>query len=361
MYEGDLQAEHAAPGGLVDQLGTRLRKMRKSRADVLDLVGDMVHSRPALREETADGRVVVERTEKLEPTLPDTDRRRLDPLFLDAQAMLEPRTEEAFVRLHCTVEILDGEADMVDGKRLRHPAIVCERLETTMRVPALALVLTAALLAGCGGSKKEQAQPNTEASKPAGQVFADAKSAATSATSGHVSGNLTSNGTPFTVDLSTARGKGATGSASVNGLQFDLVKIGDTAYIKGSDDFYKHFAGAAIAQLLHGRWVKASADSARFRSFAALASMAGLFAKISASHGKLVNDGKKTYHGQQVVVIRDTSDGSKLYVAASGKPYPVALTGGNGEQSGQVSFGDWNKPVSLTAPKGAIDISQFGG
>jgi len=321
----------------------------------------VVHSRAAAREETADGRVVVERSEKLEPALSHTDRRRLDSLVVDAHATLEPRTEKAFVCLHRTVEILDGKTDMVNGKGLRHPAIVCERLEPTMRVPALALVLTAALLAGCGGSKKAEAQPNSEASKPASQVFADARSAATSASSGHVSGSLSSNGTPFTVDLSTARGKGAVGSASVNGLQFDLVKIGDTAYIKGSDDFYKHFAGAAIAQLLHGRWVKASASSNRFRSFAALASMAGLFAKISASHGKLVNDGKKTYQGQQVVVIRDTSDGSKLYVAATGKPYPVALTGGNGHQSGQVTFGDWNKPVSLTAPKGAIDISQFGG
>jgi len=229
-----------------------------------------------------------------------------------------------------------------------------------MRVSALALVLTAALLAGCGGSKKEAAKPNGEASKPANQVFADAKSAATSASSAHVSGSLVSNGTPYTLDLSMSRAKGAKGSVSINGLRFDLVKIGDTAYIKGSDAFYRHFAGP-VAQLIHGKWIKLSASSDRVRSVAALSSISGLFAKISASHGKLVNDGTKTYQGQQVVVIRDVSDNSKLYVAATGKPYPVAIVGGNKKQSGRVTFDDWNEPVSLTAPKDAIDISQFGG
>ena len=229
-----------------------------------------------------------------------------------------------------------------------------------MRVSALALVLVAALLAGCGGSRQTAAS-NGMASKPADQVFAAAKAAATSASSAHVTGSLVSNGTPFTLDLSLVRDKGAKGSVSVNGLAFDLVKIGDTIYIKGSDAFYQHFAGAAIAQLTHGRWVKASAGSARFRPFASLASVAGLFARISAAHGKLVNDGTTTYKGQQVVTIRDTSDDSKLYVAATGKPYPVAIVGGKKRQSGAVAFDDWNKPVSLSPPAGAIDISQFGG
>jgi len=231
-----------------------------------------------------------------------------------------------------------------------------------MRASAFVLVLTAALLAGCGGGGGSKApKPNNEASKPADQVFADARSAATSASSAHVSGSLVANGTPFTLDLSTVRNKGATGSVSIRGLQFDLVKIGDTAYIKGSDAFLKHFAGAAIAQLIHGRWVKASATSKRFRSFAALASISGLFAEIGANHGKLVNDGKKAFRGQQAVVIRDTSDDSRLYVAATGKPYPLALAGGNGKQSGRITFDDWNKPVSLSAPSDAIDITSLTG
>jgi len=360
MDESDLEAEHAAPRRLVDQLRTRFREMGERGADVLDLVGDVVHSGAAPREEAADRRVLAEGAQKLKPALADPNRRRLDALFLDARALLEPCAEQALVRVERSVEVLDRKADVVHRTRRLHVAIVFERLAPPMRVSPLPLVLTVALLAGCGSSK-QAAAPNGMASKPADQVFADAKAAATSASSAHVAGSLASNGTHFTLDLSLARDKGGKGSVSVNGLAFDLVKIGDTVYIKGSDAFYQHFAGAVVAQLIRGKWIKASATSQRFRPFAPLASVAGLFAEISANHGKLVNDGKTTYKGQPVVAIRDASDNSKLYVAATGKPYPVAIVGGKKSQSGAVEFDDWNKPVSLTAPSGAIDISQFGG
>jgi hypothetical protein len=360
MDERDLEPEHALPRRLVDQLGALVREVREGRPDVVDLVRDVVHSRASLRQEAADRRVLAERAEQLEPALADPDGSRFDALLLDSRAVLDPRPEEALVRLQRAVEILDGEAHVMHRARRFHPAIVFERLAPTMRVSILVLVLTAVVLAGCGSTKQE-AKPNGEASKPPTRVLADAKAAATSASSAHVSGHLVSNGTPVTLDLSMVRGKGAKGSASINGLQFDVVRIGDTVYIHGSDDFYKHFAGAAVAQLLHGRWIKASTNKPQFRSFAPLTNIGALLAKVSKSHGKLVNDGTTTYKGQQVVVIRDTSDNSKLYVAATGKPYPVALVGGEKSQSGTIAFDDWNKAVSLAAPKNAIDITQFGG
>ena len=360
MDEGHFEAEHTAARRLVDQLGTRIREVREGRADVLDLIRDVVHARAALREEAADRRVLAERAQELEPALADADGSRLDALLLHARAMLEPRAEKPLVGVERAVEILDRETDVMYRAGRIHVAIVFERLAETMRASALALVLTAALLAGCGSSGKA-AKPNSEASKPAARVLADAKAAATSARSAHVSGNIKSNGTPIVLDLSTARGKGATGSMSTNGLSFDLTRIGDTVYIKGSDAFYKHFAGAGVAQLLHGKWLKASATHGRLRSLAPLTSLGALFAGISAHHGKLANDGKTTYAGTDVVAIRDTSDGSKLYVAATGKPYPVAIVGGKKGDTGAIKFDDWNKSVSLSAPSNAVDISQFGG
>jgi hypothetical protein len=229
-----------------------------------------------------------------------------------------------------------------------------------MRVPALALALAAVLLAGCGGSKKESAS-NGETSKPANQVLADAKAAATKASSAHVAGSIVSGGTPIKLDLSMATGKGAKGSMSTNGLSFNLVRVGDTLYIRGTDEFYKHFAGAAVAQLLHGKWLKASATQGQLKSLAPLTSIDALFTGISTHHGKLVSEGAKTYKGQKVAEIRDTSDNSKLYVAATGKPYPVAIVGGKKGESGTITFGDWNAGVSLSPPKNALDISQLGG
>jgi hypothetical protein len=273
--------------------------------------------------------------------------------------VLKPRPEEPLVRLERTVKILYGKADMVDGEGRLHVAIVCERLAQTMRVSALALVLAAAVLAGCGSGKKE-AKPNGEASKPANQVLADARAAAMSASSVHVSGNVSAHGTAVTLDLTMIRGKGAKGSMSTNGLQFGLVRIGDTAYIHGSDAFYEHYAGS-LAQLLHDKWLKVSTGQARFSSLAALTSIGAIFGEVSSHHGKLVNEGKTTYKGQQVVEIRDVSDNSKLYVAATGKPYPVAIVGSKKNAAGTITFDSWDESASLTAPKSAIDISQLGG
>ena len=361
MDERDLEAEHAAARSLVDQLGTRIREMGEGSADVLDLVRDVVHSRAARDEEPADGRVVAERAQQLEPALADADGRGLDSLLLDPRALLEPGAEEALVGIERAVEILDGETDVVHGARRIHLAIVFERLAPTMRAPVLALVLTAGLLAGCGGNGTA-AKPNGEAARPPARVLADAKAAATSASSVHVSADVDSNGTAITADLSMARGRGAKGAASIDGLDFDLVRIGDAVYIHGSDAFYSHFTGAAIVQLLHGKWIKASATQARFRSFAPLTDIGALLGKLDSTHDKLVNQGETTYMGTEVVAIRDTSDGSRFYVAATGKPYPVALVGGTKKgQSGTIAFSDWNKRVSLTAPSGAVDISQFGG
>ena len=360
MDEGDLEAEHAVPRSLVDQLGTRLREVGEHGPDVVDLVRDVVHPGPALREETADGAVVTERAEKLEPAVADADGRGLDTLFVDPRAMLEPGAEKTLVGIECPVEIVDRQTDVMHRARSLHVAMVFERLAPTMRASALALVLTAALLAGCGGHG-EAAKPNDEASKPAPRVLADANAAATNASSAHVSGTIQSNGTPITLDLSTAKAKGAKGSMSTNGLKFDVIRIGDTLYIRGSDEFLKHFAGPAVAQLLHDKWLKASATHGRLKTLAPLTSLGALFAGISSQHGELVNDGKTTYKGTDAVVIRDMSDNSKLYVAATGKPYPVALVGGKKGQSGTITFDDWNKSVSLSAPSGAIDISQFGG
>ena len=77
----------------------------------------------------------------------------------------------------------------------------------------------------------------------------------------------------------------------------------------------------------------------------------------AASRGTLEKKGTTTYNGQKVIAIVDnTKNGGTYYVAASGKPYPVAILGGTGSKAGAIRFSDWNQRVSVTAPKGAIPL-----
>src|SRR5512146_339252 len=63
MDKGNLEAEHASPRRVVDQLCPFLGEVRERRADVVDLVRDVMHPRASLVEEPADRSVLVERSQ----------------------------------------------------------------------------------------------------------------------------------------------------------------------------------------------------------------------------------------------------------------------------------------------------------
>jgi hypothetical protein len=211
------------------------------------------------------------------------------------------------------------------------------------------------LVAGCGGSGSKS---NGEAKKAASQVLADALAAAQGASGVHVSGSIVSGGEPLTLDLGLDKGTGGSGTMSENGLSFQLIRVGGKAYIKGSDAFYKKFAGAGAAQLLHGKWLEGSATTGNLAALTSLTDISKLFNGALASHGKLSNGGETTYKEQKVVAIKDTSKDGILYVAATGTPYPVAIVGAN--KSGAISFDEWGKTVTITAPKNAVDLDKLG-
>ena len=89
MDERDLETEHPAARRCVDQLGPGAGKIVEGGANVVDLVRDVVHARPALREEAADGRVLPKRSEQLDTTVADTNRRRFNALVFDTLTMFE--------------------------------------------------------------------------------------------------------------------------------------------------------------------------------------------------------------------------------------------------------------------------------
>ena len=117
MDERDLEAEHPTPRRLVDQLGAGVGEISESDADVVDLIRDVVHPWPALREEATDGSVLAERSEQLDTALADPQRCRLDPLVIDPLTVLERRAEQQGIRVDRVVEIVYGNSDVMDCAR----------------------------------------------------------------------------------------------------------------------------------------------------------------------------------------------------------------------------------------------------
>jgi hypothetical protein len=227
-----------------------------------------------------------------------------------------------------------------------------------MRVaPLAALVLTVAVLAGCGGGSSS----NGVASKSAADIFVAAQAAATGASAVHMSGTIMSGGAPITLDLHIVSAKGGTGHMTEKGAGFDVVRIGNKVYIRGSEAFFRGIAGAAAAQLLKGKWLVGSATTGELSAFTSLTDLRKFFVGALGSHGTLTKGRETTVNGQKVIAVTDTSKGGTIYVATTGKPYPIELDSpGNGKQ-GKITFDGWNRTVTITAPKGAIDVSKLNG
>jgi hypothetical protein len=116
--ERDLEPEEPTPRMLVDQLRAVCRELAQGLADIVDLVGDVVHPRPPLGEKLPDRSLGAERREQLDAIRADPQRCGLDALARNRLAVLELGAEEALVGCDRLVEILDRDAEVMDSARL---------------------------------------------------------------------------------------------------------------------------------------------------------------------------------------------------------------------------------------------------
>jgi hypothetical protein len=220
-------------------------------------------------------------------------------------------------------------------------------------------VLIACAIAACGGSSD-----NGVAAKSPDAIVNSAMRAIGGAKTAHVSGSLASGGTHVTLDLQYISGKGAQGQVTENGMAYRLVVIGRTAYLNAAPAVWRRVGGAAAVQLLQGRWLKVPSTSPDYASFEQITSVNRLMSGALSNHGKLARGAKTTIRGAPAVTVLDTTEGGTLYVATTGKPFPLEFTnkgssGPNAAPAGHLTIDRINQTVSLNAPTDSIDISQL--
>lgn len=217
--------------------------------------------------------------------------------------------------------------------------------------------MAAGAIAACGSSSPSG---NGVAAKSPSAILSSATTAIQGAKSVHVSGALSDGGQSIKLDLNILSGQGAKGSMSQNGLSFQLIASGKYVYINGSPAFWKKFGGVAAATLFQGKWLKAPANSSSFASLSSLTNLHSLAQALLTGHGTLSKGSTTTVNGQKVIAVTDSTKSSKLYVATTGKPYPIEIAK-TGSAAQHVDFDNYNAPVSLTPPAKSIDISQLQG
>lgn len=222
----------------------------------------------------------------------------------------------------------------------------------TVRLLAAALVLSSAAAALAASS-------NGIASRSPTAIVAASRSAIEGVSSVHVSGEGLSAGVPIALNLYLVAGRGGRGTVTDNGATFSLVVIGKTLYFEASKTFWERSGGKAAATLFAGKWLKTPATG-QFADVAAFTNVRKLFNQLLSPPGALERGPTSTLHGQPDVAVTDKINGGTLYVATTGKPYPLEIVN-NVKKHGVLVINGIDQPVTLTPPPNSIDIPKLGG
>jgi hypothetical protein len=204
------------------------------------------------------------------------------------------------------------------------------------------------------------AQPTGLAGRPGREILLGAQDALANATSVRLKGTFVEEGERISMDLRVGR-KIATGTMKipVDGEEYPA----QIRYTKGrvyfrSPELIRSTAGAQAARLVGNRWFYSSKGSVTgpFQKIVDLEEFSKLFtpnaAEVPKGEVKIVN-------GVSAVGLVEPGEGV-LYVATTGKPYPIQLAPEAGGAGGgeRLDFLEYNEPFNVSVPAGAIDVDN---
>lgn len=228
------------------------------------------------------------------------------------------------------------------------------RLRTAVSVAVLVLV------AGCGGGDKDDG--DDFAQQPAAEIADAAKADMQELDSVTYTGEITSEGDSITVDVQASSSGDCTGTIGLGeGKAEVLAKDGD-AWFRPDEAFWRQQApdqAELIIATVGDKWVVDSNE--QFAQFCDLDDFFdSIFADDDAAEYK--SAGTDELDGQQVVKIDNTNDEgtSTGYVLVDDPHYLLKVERTEGEEPGQIEFGDFDKELELEAPgeDEVIDLSQ---
>lgn len=224
------------------------------------------------------------------------------------------------------------------------------------RVLALGLLSIGAIFSACS-STSSSSDTNGESTKSPSQIFTDAKHATSSASSVHISGDITSGSDNIALDVVDSSGRSG-GSITENGATVQVILSGKTIYLMGNAASMAKFAGSAAAgQLLGGKWLQTSKDNKDFGSLAQLFDLGNLVQAIQPK-GTVHKGTVTTVNGQSAIPLTDSSGNGTLYIANTGRPYMVEVKGGS-KQSGTIKFDQYESAKPPAVPTGAVNLDQL--
>lgn len=221
--------------------------------------------------------------------------------------------------------------------------------------------------AGSSGSATS-ASPSAAGSDISGlaatEIFARAKAAFKKADSVRLSGSGASGTTKFSIDMHYAASGNAIGTVGNAGQTIELRRIGQTVYVKADKAFWTSSAGAAVGNLLGGKYLKAPLTDQRVAQLGAFTDKNSFADEVLSPSSTVTKGDTKTIRGIPAIGLVDKSStgSATLYVATTGEPVPLQLApsagAGGAGNSGAFDFLDYGKSFDVAVPPAALTIDS---
>ncbi|HEU5157224.1 MAG TPA: hypothetical protein VFU43_09515 [Streptosporangiaceae bacterium] len=213
---------------------------------------------------------------------------------------------------------------------------------------------------GSAPSTQPASGGNGIADKSANEILAAAQQALKSAQSVHLKGALTDKGETIKLNLWVTRTQAKGSITAPQGGKTYTIDV-----IKARGRFYMHapamfraVGGAAAAQVIGNRWVLVPKGDKDFKDFETLVHIPSMAKEMLTPDGAVAK-GKQTVIDGKPVIGLDAGDGT-LYVATSGRPYPVKLVPLKPATPGEeLAFLDYDQPVKVKPPARPLDLSKL--
>jgi hypothetical protein len=242
-----------------------------------------------------------------------------------------------------------------------------------------ALPLTAALglaaLAGCssspatspaaaGGSATGSASAAPASSAAAGNAgLGDSalrsafSTAANGATAVHMKGSLTQNGETLGLDLQLNKNDSSQGTITIGTAQLPIKVVGGVSYLQMTPSFVElstkqEGMSASDLAMLNNKWVSSNTSIGKSLSdgFSQFMTFSAVIKSVSDnSDGDTATAAGTTTLDGRTVALYDTTQGSKLYFAATGPAYMLREDDSGADGTGTINF-TWNQPATVSAP-----------
>lgn len=237
------------------------------------------------------------------------------------------------------------------------------------------------VLAGCGSAGGHTAGI---ADLPAAEILERTQAVAIAAPSVRVVGDVDDNGNTVSLDMWFKGNEGVVGTLTARGLTFELLRTGDTAFMRADAATWSGLTGDASAgALLADQFVKVAISGEAFADFASFLTWETFISGALQSDAAMAKGSTSEINGIEAIglVSKAASPapgdgaapdaaasagslaGSTLWVAANGEPYPVLIERPQGAARSTLAFSEWGSAVDLTAPAEdeVIDLTEIGG